>query len=138
MPLRSFVTEHGYRVALYAVPLEAVPADFFADPDGHWTFEALAKAAGDRDEEVRTAACWALANIGDPAGIDTCLAAAEKATGYERIQAGKARLLFAERLRDAGHKDEAKKVLGHLRKSSDNESENYLREIADRELAGLS
>jgi hypothetical protein len=42
----SFVTEHGYRVTRYRVPLDAVPADFFADPDGRWTFEALACAAG--------------------------------------------------------------------------------------------
>lgn len=45
-PLRSYVTPYGYRVALYAVALDAVPADFFADPDGRWTFELLADAAG--------------------------------------------------------------------------------------------
>src|SRR5688572_9062263 len=40
------VTERGYRVSRYRISLEAVPADFFADPDGSWTFEALAGAAG--------------------------------------------------------------------------------------------
>ncbi|MFO7178541.1 MAG: hypothetical protein DIU78_007585 [Pseudomonadota bacterium] len=45
-PIRCLVTESGMRVACYAVPLESVPADFFADPDGRWTFEELAEAAG--------------------------------------------------------------------------------------------
>src|SRR6185369_7034595 len=43
--------------------------------------DALAKATIDADADLRTAACWALANIGDPAGVDACLKAAEKATG---------------------------------------------------------
>jgi hypothetical protein len=99
--------------------------------------KSLAAAAGDSDVEVRTAACWALANIGDPAGVDACLAAAEKAEGYERIQAGKSRLLFAQRLRAAGNKSQAQQVLGHLKKTSAEDSEAYLREIADRELAEI-
>jgi hypothetical protein len=40
------VTERGFRVTRYGISLDAVPADFFADPDGSWTFEALAAAAG--------------------------------------------------------------------------------------------
>ncbi len=40
------VTARGYRVTRYRISLEKVPADFFADPDGSWTFEALADAAG--------------------------------------------------------------------------------------------
>ena len=99
--------------------------------------DSLAKATTDDDTEVRAAACWALANIGEPAGIDACLAAAEKAEGYARIQAGKSRLLFAKRLRDGGHKKEAERVLAHVRKTSADESEAYLREIAERELAGI-
>ena len=46
VPLRLATTELGFRVACYAIPVTAVPADFFADPDGQWTFEALAQAAG--------------------------------------------------------------------------------------------
>ncbi len=42
----SYVTERGYRVARYRISLERVPADFFADPDGSWTHEALAYAVG--------------------------------------------------------------------------------------------
>ena len=36
----------GARVARYAVALDQIPADFFADPDGAWSFEGLAEAAG--------------------------------------------------------------------------------------------
>ncbi len=100
--------------------------------------DSLVKMSGDDDAEVRTVACWALANIGDPAGVDACLAAAEKAEGYERVQAGKSRLLFAERLRAAGDKSTAERVLAHLRKTSGDDSEAYLREIAERELAEIS
>ncbi|HLV68832.1 MAG TPA: hypothetical protein VKY73_23610 [Polyangiaceae bacterium] len=50
-PIRCSVTEGGLRVFCYAVPLEAIPADFFADPDGRWTFEELAEAAGFRPDE---------------------------------------------------------------------------------------
>jgi hypothetical protein len=45
-PIRLFTTARGLRVACYAVPIDEVPADFFADPDGQWTFEGLAEAAG--------------------------------------------------------------------------------------------
>lgn len=42
----AVVTASGYRVTRYCLPLERIPADFFADPDGRWTFEELAEAAG--------------------------------------------------------------------------------------------
>lgn len=45
-PMKLLVTPSGYRVACYAVALEQFPADFFADPDGRWTYEGLAEAAG--------------------------------------------------------------------------------------------
>jgi hypothetical protein len=45
-PFSSEITRAGMRVAFYALPLEQIPADFFADPDGSWTFDALVKAAG--------------------------------------------------------------------------------------------
>jgi hypothetical protein len=45
-PLVAYVTDAGYRVSLYRLPLAAIPADFFADPDGAWTHEALVAAAG--------------------------------------------------------------------------------------------
>jgi hypothetical protein len=45
-PMRLLLTPNGYRVACYAVPLDQFPVDFFADPDGGWTYEGLAEAAG--------------------------------------------------------------------------------------------
>jgi hypothetical protein len=44
--LDHFVTATGMRVSYYALPLDQVPADFFADPDGAWSYELLARAAG--------------------------------------------------------------------------------------------
>src|SRR5450432_468807 len=44
--LDHFVTSTGLKVSYYALSLEQVPADFFADPDGAWSYEALARAAG--------------------------------------------------------------------------------------------
>jgi HEAT repeat protein len=99
------------------------------------SLDAIKQATTDDDPEIRTVAVWALANIGEPGGVAACLAASEKATGYERIQAAKSSLLLGERLRTAGHKSEAQHVFGHVRKSRTDESEKYLRDIADREAA---
>ena len=44
--LDHFVTASGMRVSYYALPLDQVPADFFADPDGAWSYDLLARAAG--------------------------------------------------------------------------------------------
>jgi HEAT repeat protein len=99
------------------------------------SIEAIKSATTDDDAEIRTVAVWALANIGEPGGVAACLAASEKATGYERIQAAKSSLLLGERLRTAGNKSEAQHVFGHVRKSRTDESEKYLRDIAEREVA---
>jgi hypothetical protein len=45
-PLDHFVTSNGMKVSYYALSLEQVPTDFFADPDGAWSYELLARAAG--------------------------------------------------------------------------------------------
>ena len=44
--LDHFVTASGMRVTYYALSLDKVPADFFADPDGAWSYDLLARAAG--------------------------------------------------------------------------------------------
>jgi len=44
--LDHFVTSGGMRVSYYALALDQVPADFFADPDGTWSYELLSRAAG--------------------------------------------------------------------------------------------
>jgi len=45
-PLDHFVTSNGMKVSYYALALDRVPADFFADPDGAWSYDLLARAAG--------------------------------------------------------------------------------------------
>ena len=42
----AYATASGYRVTRYRLPLDRIPADFFADPDGSWSYEELAEAAG--------------------------------------------------------------------------------------------
>jgi hypothetical protein len=44
--LDHFVTSSGMRVSYYALALDQVPVDFFADPDGTWSYELLSRAAG--------------------------------------------------------------------------------------------
>lgn len=45
-PFSRRITESGQQVCCYTLALEDIPVDFFADPDGAWTFEALARASG--------------------------------------------------------------------------------------------
>ncbi len=59
---------------------------------------ALREAVGDPDADIRLAAGWALANIGDQGAVDLLLRAAKTAKGWERIQMTKACLLLAEKL----------------------------------------
>jgi len=47
-PVHPFIETtlpNGMRVSYYAVPLANIPCDFFADPDGRWTYESLCNAA---------------------------------------------------------------------------------------------
>ncbi len=46
LPIAAWVTDGGMRVACYDIPVTEVPADFFADPDGSWTYDSLVQAAG--------------------------------------------------------------------------------------------
>jgi hypothetical protein len=41
----EWTTPRGLRVAYYAMPLERIPCDFYADPDGRWTYEELVRVA---------------------------------------------------------------------------------------------
>ncbi|MEZ4369241.1 MAG: hypothetical protein AB7K71_28020 [Polyangiaceae bacterium] len=42
------------RVRHYGLSAEAAPIDFFADPDGDWSYEALLEAAGIHPESAPT------------------------------------------------------------------------------------
>jgi HEAT repeat protein len=87
---------------------------------------ALKSAVGDEDKEVRIAAVWALANIGDAGSADLLLKTADKADGWERIQATKACLLLAEKLRATGGKSEALKIYRHLSSTRKKPEERYV------------
>jgi hypothetical protein len=45
-PLAMYRTAEGMHVSRYSLALESIPADFYADPDGSWSYEALLAAAG--------------------------------------------------------------------------------------------
>lgn len=44
-PIEERTTSEGMRVSCYAMPLDRIPCDFFADPDGLWSHESLTRAA---------------------------------------------------------------------------------------------
>jgi len=63
----EWTTPSGLRVAYYAMPLDRIPCDFYADPDGRWTYEELVRAARFFESDI---AIGALADDfnGHPAG----------------------------------------------------------------------
>jgi HEAT repeat protein len=97
--------------------------------------DALKKAVSDEDEAVRIAAVWALANIGDSGSANMLLKTADQANGWEQIQATKACLLLAEKLRAAGKKGEAVRIYKHLRDTRTKPGERYVLDAAKTGLA---
>ena len=63
----EWTTPRGLRVAYYAMPLERIPCDFYADPDGQWTYEELVRAARFTSEDIAIGALSDDFN-GHPAG----------------------------------------------------------------------
>lgn len=100
--------------------------------------DALKKALNDDDREIRLAAGWGLANIGDAGSVDLLLDAADVEATYERNTATKACLLLAERLLDAGRKDAAVKIYKHLRSTRSSSDEAYICEAAKEGLAAAA
>jgi HEAT repeat protein len=98
--------------------------------------DALKAALKDPDREVRLAAGAGLAKIGDAVAADLLLQAAGAAPGWERIQATKHCLVLAEKLLAAGKKQEAMKIYSSLRDSRSDPSEKYVRDLAEKALAG--
>jgi HEAT repeat protein len=98
---------------------------------------ALRKCLLDPDREVRLAAAWALARIGDAGSVDLVLKESDAEAGWERIKATQACLLLAENLAAAGKKRDAAKIYGHLRDTRTDPKEQYVREVAVRGLAAI-
>jgi HEAT repeat protein len=94
----------------------------------------LKPLATDKDADVRRAAVWALANLGDVGSADLLLKAAD-GEGYERIEATPACLLLAENLLAAGSRKEAVRIYTHLRDTRTEPAEAYVRDAAARGLA---
>jgi len=95
--------------------------------------DALKKALGDPDREVRLAAGWGLARMADAGSVDLLIKAADVEPGWERIQATKHCLVLAENLLAAGKK---RKIYTHLRDTRTDPAETYLRLAAAKALAG--
>jgi predicted nucleic acid-binding Zn ribbon protein len=96
---------------------------------------AFREALGDADREVRIAGGAGLAKLGDPTAVDLLLAAADKSSGWERIQQTKHCMVLAEKLAGAGKKAEASRIYQHLRKTRTDPTEKYIRDAAEKALA---
>lgn len=96
----------------------------------------LREALADADREIRLAAGWGLARMGDAGSVDVLLKAADVEPGWERIQATKHCLVLAEKLQESGEKARAEQIFQHLRDSRSDPSERYVRDAAEKALAG--
>lgn len=90
--------------------------------------DALKQAAGDGDRDIRIAAVWGLANLGEGSAADLALKAAGT-TEWERIQGVKSCLVLAEKLLAAGKKDDARKLYQQLAATRTEAKEEYIKEI---------
>ncbi len=99
--------------------------------------EGLKAALKDADREVRLAAGWGLAKMGDAASLDLLIREADGRTGWERIQATKHCLILAEKLAATDGKRLAKHIYQHLRETRNDAAETDGREAAERALAAI-
>jgi len=94
----------------------------------------LREALQDEDCEVRLAAGSGLAKLGDDASVDLLLKAADCEPGWERVKQTKHCMVLAEKLAAAGNKAAAGKIYQHLRDTRQDESEKYIRDVAEAAL----
>lgn len=99
--------------------------------------EFFKKALGDEDREVRIAAGTGLASLGAADSADLLLKTAGAAEGWERIQTTKNCLVLAENVAD-DNKIAAKRIYEQLRKTRTDDSEQHIREAAERGLAAIA
>jgi hypothetical protein len=98
---------------------------------------ALTKALEDGDREVRLAAAWGLARIGNSDSSQALLKLADASQGYERIKATQTCLLLAENLATSGKKDAAARIYAHLRDTRTDPKEQYIQDLAKKALVAL-
>lgn len=94
-------------------------------------------AAQDADEDVRIAAIWGLARIGDRRAITPIFQAADESNNWAFTQATNAAFTLAENLAAAGNKADAMKVYERIVETRTADHQGYIREAAERGLAGL-
>ena len=98
--------------------------------------EAIRGALAEGDDEVRLAAAWGLATLGDAKSTDALLALADaKGSTWRRDQATQACLQLAENLRGAGETRTSARIYKHLRDTRSREDERYIRQAAEQALA---
>ncbi|GAG58933.1 unnamed protein product, partial [marine sediment metagenome] len=99
------------------------------------SIEALRQAVADADIEVRLAAGWGLARMGDAGSVDLLVKAADVPKGRERNQATKHCMVLAEKLRADGEGGLATKIYTHLRNTRTDPDEIYIRLAATKALS---
>jgi HEAT repeat protein len=104
---------------------------------GGRTARLLRKCLSDQDRDVRLAAAWALAKMGDAASVDSILKMANAEPGWERIKATQACLVLAENLKAAEKNKDAARIYAQLRDTHTGEGEQYVREAAEKALAAM-
>lgn len=95
---------------------------------------ALRKALQDQDSDVRLAAAWGLAQLGDAGSADPLLKLADGATGFERIKATQACLQLAEIVAGTRMKSATARIYTHLRDTRTDPKEKYIRDLASQAL----
>jgi HEAT repeat protein len=103
--------------------------------DDKESIPALLALLSDDDRDVRLAAGWGLANMGNAGYVDALIKAAGVSGGWERIQATKHCLVFAEKLTAVGKRTEAARIYAYLRDSRQDVHEKYVRDLAAKALA---
>jgi hypothetical protein len=106
-----------------------------AEPQSAATFQEALK---DKDREVRIAAAVGLASLGQADATEVLLKTADAAKGWERTQTTKACLVLAEKLAAAGKQSDAKRIYERLQKTRTGDSEQHVREAAQRGLAAIA
>ena len=100
--------------------------------------ELFKQALRDEDREVRIAAGAGLASLGEADSAELLLKAIDTAKGWERTQATNNCLVLAEKLAATGNKTAAKRIYEQLRKTRTDDSEQHIREAAERGLAAIA
>jgi hypothetical protein len=98
---------------------------------------ALRPALSDADPDIRRAAGWALANLGDGQASEALLKAADRAEGWERIEATRHCMLLAERLAATGRTPQARQIYARVRDTRKDPGESHVHDAADQALNAL-